>query len=78
MTGFSDLGRNEEGQGDFPLSECLFPLGLPVGLSLCLSPTFSTLAQVPCGMQGWCRAGGNRARQLAQRQVVVAAMRGSA
>ena len=46
-------------------------------VSVCLSPTFGTLAQVPCGMQGWCCAGGKRARQLAKRQVmvVVAAMR---
>lgn len=49
-------------------------------VSVCLSPTFGTLARVPCGMQGWCCAGGNRARQLAKRQVmvVVAAMRGGA
>lgn len=49
-------------------------------VSVCLSPTFSTLARVPCGMQGWCCAGGNRAHQLAKRQVmmVVAAMRGCA
>lgn len=47
-------------------------------VSVCLLPTFGTLARVPCGMQGWCCAGGNRARQLAKRQVmmVVAAMRG--
>lgn len=46
-------------------------------VSVCLSPTFGTFAQVPCGMQGWCCARGNRARQLAKRQVmvVVAAMR---
>ena len=47
-------------------------------VSVCLLPTFGTLARVPCGMQGWCCAEGNRARQLAKRQVmmVVAAMRG--
>lgn len=81
MTSISDLGKNG-GQGYFPLSECLSSgaAWLPVGLSVCLSPTFGTLAQVPCGMQGWCCAGGNRARQLAKRRVmvVVAAMRGGA
>lgn len=49
MTSFSDLGRNG-GQGGFPLSERLILRGgLAAGwsVSVCLSPTFGTFAQVP-------------------------------
>lgn len=42
---------------------------------LCLSPTFGTLARVPCGMQGWFCAGAT-GHVGWQRRVAVAAMRG--